>query len=371
MLLRALNDIWIALRSFDEQALSFSGRAVLIYIIYIVIRNVVKKLRKKKCDSVVQIILSVCVASVLFVYLSYLISLTLSGREAGSRDTRVDIEIFGTWRQDGTLSDFALENVLLFIPFGMIVPLMSRFFKKWWNLVLMAFISSILIEITQLITGRGYFEIDDILLNTAGALLGFMVFWAIYHSYIAFKHESQLPLSVHEQKLNRITLLAIQLLPVILCIMLIYGFGSDDADQSGELSRFVTEKLLYIVNKVMRYNWTAEKIGKMVPLYEGYVRKCAHFTEYGMLTLFSFVFLYCRRMKNIFSFLISFLLAAILAVVDEIHQGAVEGRNGSFKDVGIDCLGSLTVLFIIFIILAMIRFYNANRKIKETMNVLR
>ncbi len=62
---------------------------------------------------------------------------------------------------------------------------------------------------------------------------------------------------------------------------------------------------------------------------------------------------------------------SILAVVDEIHQGAVEGRNGSFKDVGIDCLGSLTVLFILFIILAMIRFYNANRKIKETMNVLR
>lgn len=371
MLLRALNDIWIALRSFDEQALSFSGRAVLIYIIYIIIKNVIRKFRKKKCDSILQIILSVCIASVLFVYLSYLISLTLSGREAGSRDTRVDLEIFGTWKPDGTLSDFALENVLLFIPFGMIVPLMSRFFKKWWNLVLMAFISSILIEITQLLTGRGFFEIDDILLNTGGALLGYMVFWAIYHSYIAFKHESQLPLSAHEQKMNRITLFAIQLLPVLLCIMLIYGFGSDNADQSGELSRFVTEKLLYVVNKVMRYNWTAEKIEKMVPLYEGYVRKGAHFTEFGMLTLFSFVFLYCRRMKNVFSFLISFILAASLAVVDEINQGFVEGRNSSLRDVGIDCLGSVTVLFIIFIILAMIRFYNANRRVKEKVNIFR
>lgn len=371
MLLRALNDIWIALRKFDEQALGFTCRAVIVYTLIILAVNLIQRLRGKKYQKIWQMALSICLFGVLCVYMSYLVGLTLSGREPGSRTNKINLEILGTWRSDGTLSQHAAENVLLFIPFGILVPLTTRFFKKWWNLILIAFISSMLIEMTQLITGRGYFEIDDILLNTGGAILGYIVFWAIYHSYIAFKHESQLPLSRNEQRLNRITLFIIQLLPVILMIMLIFGFGSENADNSGALSAFVTEKLLYVVNKLMRFGWTAEKIQKSVPVYEGFVRKGAHFAEFGVLTMFTFVFLYCRRLRNIFSFILSFLLALVLSVADEINQGYVDGRNRSFKDVGIDCLGSLTVLFIIFVILVLIRFYNAHSKVKQGLEMFK
>ena len=371
MLLRALNDIWIALRSFDDQALSFSSRAVLLYTVLIITVNIIQRVRKKNHLKIWQMALSICLFGVLCVYLSYLMSLTLSGREPGSRSNKINLEILGTWRSDGTLSTHAMENVLLFIPFGILVPLTGRFFKKWWNLILMAFISSLLIETTQLITGRGYFEIDDILLNTGGAVIGYIVFMAIYHSYIAFKHESQLPLSRNEQKANRITLFIVQLLPVILMIMLIFGFGSDDADHSGALSSFVTEKLLYIVNKVLKFGWTAEKIEKSVPIYEGYVRKGAHFAEFGVLTMFSFVFLYCRRIINSLAFVFSFLLSAALAMADEYHQGLVDGRNRSLMDVGIDCLGAASVLIIIFVMLVLIRFYNAHSKVKQKMNVFK
>lgn len=371
MLIRALNDIWIALRSFDDQALTFASRAVLIYIVFVIFWNIILRLRKKKYDRLWQMALSVCLFGVLCLYLSYLMSLTLSGREAGSRAVKVNLEIFGTWSDDGSLSAFALENVLLFIPFGLMVPLMNRFFKKWWNLVLAAFVSSMFIELTQILTGRGFFEIDDILLNTGGAIIGYIVFWVIYHSYIAFKHESQLPLSRHEQQLNRVTLFMIQLLPVILTIMLIIGFGNDNADESGDLSRFVTEKLLYIVNKLLGLGWTAEKIQKSVPVYEIYVRKGAHFAEFGLLTFFTFVFLYCRRLRNSIAFILSFFLSVVVAVGDEINQGFVEGRNRSLKDVFIDCSGSLTVLVIIFIVLALIRYYNAHSKMKQTVSIFK
>ncbi|MBR4719498.1 MAG: VanZ family protein [Lachnospiraceae bacterium] len=371
MLIRALNDIWIALRSFDDQALTFASEAVLIYIFFVITKNIVKKLRRKKCDKLWQMMVSVGLFGILCVYLSYLMSITLSGREAGSRAVNVNLEIFGTWSADGSLSAFALENVLLFIPFGVLVPLMNRFFKKWWNLVLAAFVSSMLIELTQLLTGRGFFEIDDILLNTGGAIMGYIVFWLIYHSYIAFKHESQLPLSRHEQQINRITLFVIQLLPVILSIMLILGFGNDNADQSGELSKFVTEKLLYIVNKLLGFGWTAEKIQNLVPEYEIYVRKGAHFTEFGLLTFFTFVFLYCRRLRNSIAFIFSFILAAMIAVADEVNQGFVEGRNRSIKDVFIDCSGSVTMLLMILIVLALIRYYNAHNKIKQTVSIFK
>ena len=32
------------------------------------------------------------------------------------------------------------------------------------------------LEVLQLLTGRGYFQVDDILTNTLGALIGFLIF---------------------------------------------------------------------------------------------------------------------------------------------------------------------------------------------------
>ena len=357
MLLRALNDIWTALRSFDDQALTFAFRAVLVYVAYIVIKNIVHRLRGRKCDKIWQMVLSICLFGVLCLYLSYLISLTLSGRDAGSRTNKINLEIFGTWSPNGSLSTHALENVLLFVPFGILVPLTGRFFKRWWNLVLMAFMTSLFIETMQLATARGFFEIDDILLNSFGAIIGYGVFWIFYHSYIAFKHESNLPLSKNEQKLSRITLFIVQLLPVILCVLMIFGFGSDDADKSGELSRFVTEKFLYIVNKVMGLEWTAERIHNSVADYEGYVRTGAHFAEFGIFSFFTFVFLYCRGIRNSLSSVITFIAAALLAMIDEINQGFRNGRSRSLTDVAVDCLGSLFVLAIINIIFLLIHRY--------------
>jgi glycopeptide antibiotics resistance protein len=357
MLLRALNDMWTALRSFDDQALTFAFWAVLVYIAYIIIKNTIRKLRGKKCDKMWQMIISICLFGVLCLYLSYLISLTLSGRDAGSRTNKVNLEIFGTWSPGGSISAHALENIFLFIPFGMLVPLTGRFFKRWWNLVLIAFLSSLAIETLQLATARGYFEIDDIILNTLGAIAGYTVFWLSYHSYIAFKHESNLPLSRNEQKLSRITLFVVQFLPVLLCVLLIFGFGSDDADKSGELSRFVTEKLLYVINKIMGFEWTAEKIHNSVPDYEAYVRTGAHFVEFGLFSFFTFVFLYCRGIRNRTSSLITLILAGTLAVLDEINQGFKDGRSRSVSDVAVDLIGSFVILSIINVLFLLIRKY--------------
>jgi len=67
-------------------------------------------------------------------------------------------------------------NVLVFIPFGMLIPFTKKSNKRWWNATLYGFLLSTFIELFQLITRFGEFDIDDILLNTVGALLGFLVF---------------------------------------------------------------------------------------------------------------------------------------------------------------------------------------------------
>lgn len=107
----------------------------------------------------------------LFVYyFCYLIELTLLTREAGSR-TDINLCFLGTWHPDLRSQCFMVENILLFFPFGiLIVFLCSRL--KLWKVLLLSFLLSLTIEITQFITERGFFQIDDIWLNTLGGFLG-------------------------------------------------------------------------------------------------------------------------------------------------------------------------------------------------------
>jgi hypothetical protein len=71
---------------------------------------------------------------------------------------------------------------LLFVPFGFLLPLWGRFFQKLWRTVLCGFFFSLAVELTQLFTSRGIFEMDDLIGNTLGVTIGFglgMLFLAI------------------------------------------------------------------------------------------------------------------------------------------------------------------------------------------------
>ena len=257
------------------------------------------------------------------------------------------------------------ENVLLFIPFGILVPLMGHFFKRWWNLTLLAFISSMLIELTQLITARGYFEVDDIVLNTLGALLGYMAFSVCYHSYIDIKKKTEIPLNKHEIQINRVTLFVIQLLPVILVTMMIFRFSGDNAEESSALSLFVTEKLLIVKNKILGTGLTAEKIYNLAVKREGTVRTLAHMIEYALLTVVTFVFIYCRRISNYLSYIITFVFVIVIACCDEVHQINSPGRSASIADVGVDSLAAIIVLAFILLLSAFLRYYRVRSKVKN------
>ena len=63
-------------------------------------------------------------------------------------------------------------NTLMLVPFGFFVPLWIRKADKPWKAALAGLIASLIIEIIQLATTRGFFEIDDLLHNTLGAFFG-------------------------------------------------------------------------------------------------------------------------------------------------------------------------------------------------------
>lgn len=70
-------------------------------------------------------------------------------------------------------------NVLGFVPFGFFIPVVSRRGRIWRNAVLMGFGFSLCIELTQLIFKIGSFDVDDILLNTTGSILGYLAYWKV------------------------------------------------------------------------------------------------------------------------------------------------------------------------------------------------
>ncbi|MEY9093660.1 VanZ family protein [Paenibacillus sp. RC84] len=64
-------------------------------------------------------------------------------------------------------------NILIFMPFGMLLPLLLRGMSNPWSKVFMlSFTFSLGLETSQLILTIGTFDVDDLILNTFGGLLG-------------------------------------------------------------------------------------------------------------------------------------------------------------------------------------------------------
>ena len=70
-------------------------------------------------------------------------------------------------------------NILLFIPLGILLPIMNERNKRFKALIIGAIGFSVMIELSQILNHRAT-DIDDILLNTLGAVLGYGMYKIIY-----------------------------------------------------------------------------------------------------------------------------------------------------------------------------------------------
>ena len=70
-----------------------------------------------------------------------------------------------------------LGNIILFIPFGLFVSHILKT-RKMFPMIFISLVTSGIIEYTQLKIGRT-FDIDDIILNLVGGLIGYLIFLVI------------------------------------------------------------------------------------------------------------------------------------------------------------------------------------------------
>lgn len=64
-------------------------------------------------------------------------------------------------------------NILMFVPLGILVPLLFKKMQDFWKVYLVGFGVTCFIEIAQLFLKRGVFEQDDLLGNTVGVMIGY------------------------------------------------------------------------------------------------------------------------------------------------------------------------------------------------------
>lgn len=105
------------------------------------------------------------------------------GRGALLPEYTYNIELFKEinrfWTHRETLGDFIVfanlaGNVIIFIPFGIFLPMASKY-RDFIATCGYSFILSLMVELFQLVTRIGSFDVDDLLLNTLGGALGYII----------------------------------------------------------------------------------------------------------------------------------------------------------------------------------------------------
>ena len=127
---------------------------------------------------------------ILVLYAGIIFSFTILRRTLGSRSRSVLLRINLGFTLTGIkslwVSGLSMLNILLFIPWGMIVCSFIRKEKSYERTLLstmIGFSTSACIECTQFVTRTGMFELTDLITNTLGSFVGAVIMECCLYCY--------------------------------------------------------------------------------------------------------------------------------------------------------------------------------------------
>lgn len=83
-------------------------------------------------------------------------------------------------------------NIEAFIPMGFLLPIIFKKLNKFKKVFASVLIVSLLIEVLQYITGTGASDIDDVILNVLGGILGYLIYKVFRKLFILLKYRHKL-----------------------------------------------------------------------------------------------------------------------------------------------------------------------------------
>ena len=146
---------------------------------FLVYKKKIKDTKKLKVSKVV-------LWSIFLIYMIIVLGATIGDRTSGYES--VNLHLFSSYKE--AYNNFSLRewryiilNILMFVPIGFMMPLLSKKCEEWYITYLGGFFITLFIETLQLISKRGIFEVDDIINNALGCAIGYgivMIFISLF-----------------------------------------------------------------------------------------------------------------------------------------------------------------------------------------------
>lgn len=274
---------------------------------------------------------AVPVASVtcFYMYVVIVIFITFLSREPGSRNG-IDLELFSTWGINARNNAYVVENILLFIPFGFVCAWALKSARRFWSCALYGLLFSGIIECMQLVTHRGFFQVDDILTNLMGTVIGYVFFRCVLHE------------GNDDARRARIVYVILAIAIVAGMALGIMAFSGNSPQSSNELSRNVAGFLVNKVDKWLSLELVAGDKEIIIRFVSPLLRRLTHASEYAALAVIvAFGLQVMKRSRaRMANFFYAVLACGGFALVDQALQIFNHKSRAGMGAVVIDIIGA-------------------------------
>lgn len=165
-------------------------KTIIYFIIYVLLRVIYLKLKKRQFVWHHELLNGLFIFYVLLllaltvfrgIYFPWQIKLYLQ-RPLSDINTTPFVETMKL-QNGASILDFIYNlygNIAWFVPFGFLVPLIRQR-RGFLATVMGGALLSVMIETVQFFIGTGVTDIDDVIFNTIGTIIGYLLFWLFFH----------------------------------------------------------------------------------------------------------------------------------------------------------------------------------------------
>lgn len=152
----------------------------------------------------------------------------------------------------------------------------------------------------------------------------------------------------------------------LLWMCVIFAFSAQEKEESSAVSEALSYRMVNSTGLLFHLHLDEEELRRIAAAIESGVRKAAHMTEFGILSILLYVWLGKWQPATGKRMAIASMLAMLYAASDEFHQLSVPGRAGSIGDVMIDGTGAILGVNIFVGVKKCINFLWNRRKYRKT-----
>lgn len=161
-----------------------SKLAFFVFVLSFLMGCYFRKYSKVRSNRGLIFIKSIDIALLTF-YIYIVIGITLLSRSENYKAC-INLYLLSTFFDPTIDSKYIYENVVLFIPFSILLYVLAKPFRNLKISLLIGVCFSLLIEVVQLITQFGSFILDDILTNTMGMLIGYLICELVNKTFLSY-----------------------------------------------------------------------------------------------------------------------------------------------------------------------------------------